>query len=49
MYDSLRVKGLIPLMEPYSALPNFVHKARGGGEIINSSVLQTTGNNAIVD
>lgn len=47
MRDSLRVKGLIPLAEPYTALGyTFVG---GGGETIGSGILSTTGNNAIVD
>ena len=47
MHDSLRVKGLIPLGEPYTAL-GFTQLG-GGGETITSTVLNTTGNNAIVD
>ncbi len=49
MYDSLRQKNLIPLAEPYTALNNFNHQARGGGEMIKASILDTIGNNAIVD
>lgn len=49
MYDSLRQCDLIPLAEPYSKLENFVHQARGGGESTTATILQTTGNNAIVD
>jgi hypothetical protein len=49
MHDSLRVADLIPLNEPYTTLNNFDHQARGGGEMIQNSVLHTTGNDAIVD
>lgn len=38
MIDSLRVKNLIPLTDPY-----------GGGQTINPSILTTTGDSAIVD
>jgi hypothetical protein len=48
MHDSLRVRGMIPLVEPYTAL-GFVQVAGGGGEVISSSVLAVSGNNAIVD
>jgi hypothetical protein len=48
MKDSLRVKGLLPLGEPYSAL-GFAQAAGGGGETTSSSVLTATGPNAIVD
>jgi hypothetical protein len=47
MHDSLRVKGLIPLTEPYSGL-GFTQVA-GGGEGIAASVLAASGANAIVD
>jgi hypothetical protein len=53
MWDSLRVKGYIPLTEPYSSAPysnTFTHTGGGGGETISSpAVLGVTGNNAIVD
>lgn len=45
MRDDLRVAGLIPTTEPYSALYNDT----GGGETVAPSVLAVTGNNAIVD
>ena len=48
MYDSLRVQGLIPLTEPYTTASTFNHTG-GGGETLNASVLQATGNDAIVD
>jgi hypothetical protein len=45
MTDSLRVKGLIPLTEPYGALGLAVT----GATSITSGVLAVAGNNAIVD
>lgn len=47
MSDALRTAALIPGTEPYTAL-GFTHVG-GGGETINANVLNTTGNNAIVD
>lgn len=47
MSDALRVQGLLPLQEPYSAL-GFAMLG-GGGVSTNTSVLSATGNNAIVD
>ena len=47
MYDSLRVKGLLPLAEPYTVLGYAF--TGGGGESMSASVLTTTGNDAIVD
>ncbi len=47
MHDSLRVQGLVPLSEPYTAL-GFT-QVNGGGENMAPAVLNTTGNNAIVD
>lgn len=48
MHDSLRVKGLIPLTEPYSGL-GYAHAGAGGGESIAPSLLAASGNNAIID
>lgn len=48
MNDALRVNGTIPLTEPYTAL-GYPQAAGGGGEATTSTVLSTTGNNAIVD
>lgn len=45
MVDSLRVKGLLPLSEPYTALGHVVD----GPLTVNASVLAVSGNNAIVD
>jgi hypothetical protein len=45
MRDDLRVGGLIPLNQPY----NFAPFSYTGTESVASSVLTTTGNNAIVD
>lgn len=47
MHDSLRTKGLIPLLEPYSAL-GFVHVG-GGGETTSPAVLAAIGPDAPVD
>lgn len=49
MRDDLRVKGLIPLQEPYSELNHFQHVHNGGGETIDMSMLSTEGNDAVVD
>jgi hypothetical protein len=50
MRDDLRAKGLLPLVEPYTGLPNFQHKGWGGGETIaDPAVLTATGPDAIVD
>ncbi len=48
MHDSLRRKGVIPPVEPYTGL-GYVHANGGGGETTTSGVLAVTGNNAIVD
>jgi endonuclease/exonuclease/phosphatase family metal-dependent hydrolase len=48
MYDSLRVRGLVPFSEPYSGA-GFVQAGGGGGETTTANVLTTVGNNAIVD
>ncbi len=48
MNDFLRQANLIPLNEPYSAMPNFVHVG-GGNEVVDPSVLLTTGSDAVVD
>jgi uncharacterized delta-60 repeat protein len=48
MSDALRSAGLVPLSEPYTAA-GYVHMASGGGETITSTILNTTGANAIVD
>lgn len=49
MRDDLRKKGLIPLKEPYTALPNFKHIGTGGGETITENILNKTGEDAVVD
>jgi hypothetical protein len=49
MKDDLRVKTLIPTTEPYTGLAGFTHSSGGGGETTAATVLNTTGNNAIVD
>jgi hypothetical protein len=48
MHDSLRVKGLIPLTEPYTAM-GYTYTGGGGGEATTAPVLAVSGNNAIVD
>ncbi len=48
MDDGLRSLSQFPNVEPYTGL-GFTHQGEGGGESINSSVLNVTGNNAIVD
>ncbi len=47
MTENLRTKGLIPMDEPFSGDPKFNHN--GGERIENTSVLNLTGQNAIVD
>ena len=49
MNDDLRVKSYLPTAQPYTPAIGFTHLPPGGSETINSSVLQTTGSNAIVD
>ena len=50
MHDSLRVNGLIPTTEPYTASP-YNKTAVGGtsGETVSNAILNVSGNNAIVD
>ena len=50
MRDDLRTAGRIPLLEPYTALPAFIHVG-GGNEMItdSSTVLADHGGNSIVD
>ena len=50
MHDSLRVNGLIPSTEPYTASP-YNKMAAGGpsGETVSNAVLSVSGNDAIVD
>ncbi|HPF91954.1 MAG TPA: hypothetical protein PLL57_14940, partial [Flavobacteriales bacterium] len=47
MIDSLRVRNMLPLNEPYAALG--FPTTGAGGEEVSASVLNTTGPNAIVD
>ncbi|OIN58102.1 hypothetical protein [Arsenicibacter rosenii] len=53
MRDDLRSRNLIPMIEPYSSSAlvgtGFTHTGGGGGEMTTSSVLSTTGNDAVVD
>ena len=48
MHDSLRIKGLIPLTEPYTAL-GFALMAGGGGETVEQTVLDWLPNGNVVD
>ncbi len=48
MNDGLRSSGLIPAMEPYSAL-GIAHAGQGGGEQVFPSALIASGSDAIVD
>lgn len=48
MRDDLRVAGLVPQNEPYTAL-GFAHAGGGGGESTTAGVLATTGDSAVVD
>ncbi|MBP6390241.1 MAG: hypothetical protein KA175_13990 [Flavobacteriales bacterium] len=48
MSDALRVAGIVPTTEPYTAL-GYAQVGGGGAESTAPAVLATTGNNAIVD
>jgi len=48
MRDDLRTAGLVPLVEPYSAL-GFAWKGEGGGQTTTPAVLNASGADAIVD
>jgi hypothetical protein len=48
MSDSLRVLGLIPSTEPFTAM-GFTHAGGGGGEVLAPALLNVTGNDAVVD
>ncbi|MBK7946867.1 MAG: hypothetical protein IPJ85_16885 [Flavobacteriales bacterium] len=48
MRDDLRAAGLVPLVEPYSAL-GYGFTAGGGGESITADRLAQTGASAVVD
>gem|GEM_PF-4432904 len=49
MTDDLRKKGFIPLTEPYTGIPSFIHFGEGGGETTTLEVLDNRGDNAIID
>jgi hypothetical protein len=52
MQDSLRAKGILPNVDPYSSAPYntiFTHINGSGGEIANANLFMNTGNDAIVD
>ncbi len=48
MRDDLRVAGILPSTEPYSAL-GFTQAGDGGGEVMQAGATSATGDNAIVD
>ncbi len=48
MGDALRTGGHLPLIEPFSSL-GFTHAGDGGGEVMDGSLLNTTGSHAVVD
>jgi hypothetical protein len=48
MHDSLRTLGLLPTLEPYTAL-GYTHSGSGGSESCAPALLGTTGPTAIVD
>lgn len=49
MRDDLRTRNFLPNVEPFSNLNGFLHKARGGGEVVSSGLLEVVGNDAVVD
>ena len=49
MRDDLRRLDLLPLEEPYSDFKEYTHVGQGGGEIVDPSLFQQTGDKAIVD
>lgn len=48
MRDNLRAAGLVPAIEPYTAL-GYTHVSGNGGATVAPAVLAVTGNDAIVD
>jgi len=48
MSDMLRAAALLSLQEPYTGL-GYPHTGGGGGEMVAPALLDSTGNNAIVD
>lgn len=48
MSDNLRTSGLLPELEPYTAL-GYEHLVDGGGEMVDPLIFNVTGPNAIVD
>ena len=49
MNDLLRTAGPVPSTEPYTTQLGYTKVAKGGGEVLGTGVLATTGNNAMVD
>ena len=49
MRDDLRYKQFLPHKEPYSDLPEFYHRGKGGNEVISSDIYTVATNNAVVD
>ena len=48
MNDNLRIAGLVPLTEPYTAM-GYAQAGGGGGETTNAGTLAISGNGAVVD
>lgn len=48
MSDNLRLQGMIPTTEPFTAM-GFSHAGGGGGETLAPGLLSVTGDNAVVD
>jgi hypothetical protein len=49
MNDGLRSAALVPSTEPYTTSLGYSKVAKGGAEVLGTGVLNTTGNNAVVD
>ena len=49
MRDNLRQDNVLPMSEPYTALPNFDHVGGGGGEIVDAAIYELDGAHSAVD
>ncbi len=49
MNDALRTASLVPSTEPYTTTLGYPKVAKGGAEALTTGVLNTTGDNAVVD